>query len=62
MSQPQFPDVVDLNVGGVYYTAALTTLTRDPDSRLAAMFSGREPLQTDSKGRYFIDRDGVLFR
>lgn len=62
MSDPQFPDVVDLNVGGVYYTATLATLTRDNESRLAAMFTGREPMMTDSKGRYFIDRDGVLFR
>lgn len=63
MSQQQaFPDVVELNVGGVYYTAQLSTLTRDTDSRLAAMFTHQEQLPQDSKGRYFIDRDGVLFR
>lgn len=57
-----FPEVVDLNVGGVHYTAQLATLIKDADSRLAAMFTGQEPMHKDSKGRFFIDRDGVLFR
>lgn len=29
---------------------------------LAAMFSGRHQLDTDSEGRYFIDRDGTYFK
>ena len=29
---------------------------------LAAMFSGRHELDTDSEGRYFIDRDGTYFK
>ena len=29
---------------------------------LAAMFSGRHELDTDSEGRYFIDRDGKYFK
>lgn len=29
---------------------------------LAAMFSGRHDLDTDSEGRYFIDRDGTYFK
>ncbi|KAI9554124.1 hypothetical protein GHT06_019396 [Daphnia sinensis] len=63
-----FPSIVELNVGGVHYTTTLSTLTRDPDSLLGQMFSGRwrsgqQPvLMRDSKGKYFIDRDGVLFR
>lgn len=57
-----FPDVVELNVGGVSYTTSLETLVSQPDSQLAAMFTGREPVTKDSKGRYFLDRDGVLFR
>lgn len=57
-----FPSVVSLNVGGTIYTASLTTLTRYPKSMLAAMFSGRLPLETDANGNYFIDRDGKLFR
>jgi BTB/POZ domain-containing protein KCTD8/12/16 len=63
-----FPDIVELNVGGVFYTTTLATLTREHDSLLAQMFSPRgsrqavAPLLRDSKGKYFIDRDGVLFR
>lgn len=57
-----FPPVVPLNVGGKIYTASLTTLTRYPKTMLAAMFSGRLPVETDANGNYFIDRDGKLFR
>jgi hypothetical protein len=58
-----FSPVVELNVGGVFYTTALSTLTREPDSLLAHIFSGKtsSPPQ-DAKGKYFLDRDGVLFR
>lgn len=57
------PAIVELNVGGVFYTASLSTLTRDPSSNIAKLFSNPEnPPQKDAKGRYFIDRDGVLFR
>ena len=58
-----FSPVVELNVGGVFYTTALSTLTREPDSLLAHMFSGKtSPPPRDAKGKYFVDRDGVLFR
>lgn len=57
-----FPSVISLNVGGTIYTASLATLTRYSKSMLAAMFSGRMPLETDTNGNYFIDRDGKLFR
>jgi hypothetical protein len=64
-----FPSIVELNVGGVHYTTTLSTLTtRDADSLLGQMFSGRlrsgqqQPAVRDAKGNYFIDRDGVLFR
>lgn len=53
--------VVELNVGGVLYSTTLDTLTREPDSQLAALFGAKEPPR-DSKGRLFLDRDGVLFR
>jgi hypothetical protein len=58
--------VVDINVGGVSYTTTLDTLTsRRPNSMLArlarlAATSGEVP--RDSRGCWFIDRDGVLFR
>jgi len=38
------------------------TLTKDPDSMLAAMFSGRHALRQDDDGAYFIDRDATHFR
>lgn len=71
-------DVVELNVGGVYYTTSLATLTSGQrDSVLAKLFNtptatvgsgchgdrgGEARLHVDNRGRYFIDRDGVLFR
>ena len=56
------PAVAELNVGGQLYTTSLTTLLRDPESLIAAMFSGRQRILRDSRGRFFIDRDGQLFR
>ena len=50
-----------LNVGGVFFTTLRTTLTRFPDSMLAAMFSGGHELQMDSRGAFFIDRNGTYF-
>uniref|UniRef100_A0A146KJJ7 BTB/POZ domain-containing protein KCTD16 n=2 Tax=Lygus hesperus TaxID=30085 RepID=A0A146KJJ7_LYGHE len=48
--------VVELNVGGVLYTTTSETL--------APLLSRLEDPSTlkDSKGRLFVDRDGVLFR
>ena len=54
-------DAVKLNVGGVLYQTTQHTLTKDQDSMLASMFSGRHPLKTDENGYHFIDRDGKLF-
>lgn len=59
-----FPEIVELNVGGVFYTTSISTLTKEPDSLLGQIFEGESntKLVKDSKGKYFIDRDGVLFR
>ncbi|XP_050785643.1 rab5 GDP/GTP exchange factor [Gopherus flavomarginatus] len=57
----QFPEVVPLNVGGMYFATRLSTLRRYEDTMLAAMFSGRHYIPTDAQGRYFIDRDGTYF-
>lgn len=57
-----FPSILNLNVGGYVYTTTLDTLTRDPNSMLGAMFSGRQCIAKDTRGNYFIDRDGALFR
>ena len=54
-------DTIKLNVGGVLYQTTKDTLTKDPDSMLASMFSGRHPLKPDENGYHFIDRDGKLF-
>eukprot|EP00741_Cyanophora_paradoxa_P006064 tig00000981_g5882.t1 len=57
-----FPSVVRLNVGGIKYTTALSTLLSKPDSMLCTMFSGRFEVTKDPEGLYFIDRDGTYFR
>ncbi|XP_016840419.1 BTB/POZ domain-containing protein KCTD16 [Nasonia vitripennis] len=62
MPSDQEDSVLELNVGGVFYTTALATLTREADSHLADMFKERASLEKDAKGKYFVDRDGVLFR
>lgn len=56
------PSIVELNVGGVFYTTTLSTLTSEVDSHLAAIFSEKINLKKDAKGKFFLDRDGVLFR
>ncbi|XP_076012308.1 BTB/POZ domain-containing protein KCTD12-like [Genypterus blacodes] len=59
-----FPEIVELNVGGQVYVTRLDTLTAVPNSLLWAKFTQSSPgeLPTDSKGRFFFDRDGFLFR
>ena len=56
-----FPAIINLNVGGRQYTTHLSTLTKDPNSMLAAMFSGRHPVSKDQNGCYFIDVAGDIF-
>ena len=58
----EFPQLIDLNVGGVTYSTTLDTLTGEAGSLLESIFTGKKSISKDSKGRYFIDRDGVLFR
>ncbi|XP_033742027.1 BTB/POZ domain-containing protein KCTD12-like [Pecten maximus] len=60
----EFPEIVELNVGGVFYTSTLRTLKQESDSLLGQTFNGTAALKLikDSKGKYFLDRDGVLFR
>ena len=53
---------VKLDVGGTIFTTSIQTLQRDPNSFLAAMFSGRHELEPEPDGSYFIDRDGTFFR
>ncbi|CAH3194605.1 unnamed protein product [Porites evermanni] len=62
METMQLSNKVKLNVGGVLFTTTVQTLTKDPDSMLAAMFSGRFPMKPTEDGTFFIDRDGTYFR
>lgn len=61
-----FPDVIELNVGGQVYYTRHATLISNPGSLLGKIFSPKNnasnDLARDPKGRYFIDRDGFLFR
>ncbi|KAM8847712.1 BTB/POZ domain-containing protein KCTD12b [Synchiropus picturatus] len=59
-----FPEIIELNVGGQVYITRYSTLTSVPDSLLWEMFSRRsvKALARDTKGRFFVDRDGFLFR
>lgn len=63
LKEVHFGCSVKLNVGGKIYKTTLSTLLKDPNSMLSAMFSGRHELKQDKEdGAYFIDRDGKLFR
>ncbi|XP_055616017.1 BTB/POZ domain-containing protein KCTD16 [Toxorhynchites rutilus septentrionalis] len=58
-----FPAVVELNVGGVHYATSLDTLKSEDGSLLQELFRGTTlDVPRDSQGRFFIDRDGSLFR
>ncbi|KAF9599182.1 hypothetical protein IFM89_035641 [Coptis chinensis] len=63
-SLSDLPSLVRLNIGGKKFCTTRDTLTqREPDSMLAAMFSGRYNMHQDSdKGIVFVDRDGKHFR
>lgn len=61
-NRQSFPKIVRLSVGGVHFETSMDTLCSDPNSMLAAMFSGRHNVSKDEDGRYFIDRDGTHFR
>ncbi|XP_059408445.1 BTB/POZ domain-containing protein KCTD12-like [Carassius carassius] len=60
----RFPEIIELNVGGQVYVTRHSTLLSVPNTLLWTMFSQKKPaeLTTDCKGRYFLDRDGFLFR
>ena len=62
LDQVHFSSTIKLNVGGQYFTTSVQTLTKDPNSMLAAMFSGRFDMKPSEDGSFFIDRDGTHFR
>ncbi|XP_051823888.1 BTB/POZ domain-containing protein KCTD12-like isoform X2 [Antechinus flavipes] len=59
-----FPEIIELNVGGQVYITRYPTLVSVQGSLLWEMFSQKNPLSLshDNKGRFFVDRDGFLFR
>ncbi|XP_066495990.1 BTB/POZ domain-containing protein KCTD12-like isoform X1 [Tiliqua scincoides] len=59
-----FPEIVELNVGGQVYITRHSTLVSVPGSLLWEMFTQKNihSLARDSKSRFFVDRDGFLFR
>ncbi|XP_005997579.1 BTB/POZ domain-containing protein KCTD12.1 [Latimeria chalumnae] len=59
-----FPELIELNVGGQVYVTRYTTLISVKETLLWHMFTQKKPkeLARDSKGRFFLDRDGFLFR
>ncbi len=63
VARVHFPKYVMLDIGGKRFKTAISTLTNEPNSMLAAMFSGRGfKMEPDDTGAYFIDRDGSHFR
>ena len=52
----KFDSRIKLDIGGSLFTTTTSTLSRFPDSMLAAMFSGRHELPKTEDGTYFIDR------
>ena len=53
---------IKLDIGGHIYATSVLTLTKDPQSMLATMFSGKHSVKKEEDGSYFIDRDGTHFR
>ena len=53
---------IKLDIGGHIYATSVSTLTKDPQSMLAAMISGRHSIKKQEDGSYFFDRDGTHFR
>ncbi|XP_021826801.1 FH protein interacting protein FIP2-like [Prunus avium] len=66
MKELKKSSVIRLNIGGNKFCTSVDTLTqREPNSMLAAMFSGRHNVVCEEdceKGYVFIDRDGTHFR
>ena len=56
------PKVIDLNVGGYFYSTTFETLKKEDNMLIEMLETNTSLLCKDSKDRIFIDRDGKLFR
>ena len=55
--------IIDLNVGGSFYTTQLKTLLSEPNSLFSDIFETKKLEEIrDGNNRLFIDRDGSLFK
>eukprot|EP00771_Trimastix_marina_P000673 gnl/Trimastix_PCT/1696.p1 GENE.gnl/Trimastix_PCT/1696~~gnl/Trimastix_PCT/1696.p1 ORF type:complete len:397 (+),score=56.95 gnl/Trimastix_PCT/1696:159-1193(+) len=54
-------DVIELDVRGTIFRTKKATLCKQPDSFLAAMFSGTHPMTRDREGRIFIEANPRVF-
>ncbi|KAL9954739.1 hypothetical protein ACROYT_G042313 [Oculina patagonica] len=62
LDRVHFSSKINLDVAGHLFKTSVQTLTKDPNSMLAAMFSGRFEMKPSEDGSFFIDRDGTHFR
>ena len=53
--------IISVNVGGKIFTTTVATLTQEPESMLATMFSTEVPQVKDSNGNIFIDKNPKTF-
>eukprot|EP01118_Nematostelium_gracile_P009400 TRINITY_DN3163_c0_g1_i1.p1 TRINITY_DN3163_c0_g1~~TRINITY_DN3163_c0_g1_i1.p1 ORF type:complete len:222 (+),score=10.88 TRINITY_DN3163_c0_g1_i1:55-666(+) len=53
--------ILELNVGGTFFSTHRSTLCKYEGSMLANLFSEKHSLPKDRKGRYFLDRDPKSF-
>lgn len=54
--------IIDLNVGGVHYTTTTRTLAQYDSILMRMVTDLSDTWPKDTIGRYFIDRDGPIFR
>lgn len=59
-------NIIKLNIGGVHHDTTIDTLTQsftaDESNYFEILLNSQVPTSKDDQGRYFIDRDGNLFR
>lgn len=54
--------IVNLNVGGIFFKTTMSTLMKDPGSFLASVVTDRQHAQKNEDGCIYFDRDGARFK